>query len=276
MNKTVIVIPSRYASSRFPGKPLAKINGFTLLHRVVALAQYVAKQMENVSVLVATEDPTIAKHAKDIGAASVLTSAKCPTGSDRVLEALRKTEDMPRFAINLQGDAPFTDPYAIKVIIEAFQKNPQLEVVTPVHRLTWSDLERLRKAKQTTPFSGTTAIVNQDGQAIWFSKAIIPTIRDEPKEKEKNRLSPVHQHMGLYGFRTDILEKFCALKPSFYEELEGLEQLRMVENGIKVQTIDIDIEPGRIQSGIDSMDDLTRAEARIREFGDPMDRYKPL
>jgi len=146
----------------------------------------------------------------------------------------------------------------LQALIKAFENNP--EVVTPVHRLSWDDFDRLREAKKTTPFSGTTAIV-KDGRALWFSKNIIPAIR---KEDRSALLSPVYQHMGLYGFRVDILERFCALPQGYYEQLEGLEQLRMLENEIEVTAVPVDIDQGQIQSGIDTPEDLARAEEMLK------------
>lgn len=265
-----IIIPARYSSSRFPGKPLAKIAGKTMLQRVTHLAKYAARDFPHIGVCVATDHPQIQKHSKDIGVACVLTDPKCPTGSDRALASLKGIKEKPDFVLNLQGDAPFTEPMAIKRIIEAFYENTNYEVITPVHRLTWGDLDRLIEAKKTTPFSGTTAIVSESGQALWFSKHIIPAMRDEQTMRMESQFSPVNQHMGLYGFRTDILEKYCSLPPSNYEQLEGLEQLRMLENDIKIQTVEIELTPGRIQSGIDTAEDVDRAEANIRRFGDPM------
>lgn len=274
--KVAVVIPARYGSKRFPGKPLAKIAGKTMLERVVALAKHATRHFDDIGLCVATEHPQVQAHAKQIGVPCIMTDPKCPTGSDRVLAALSQIKNKPDFILNLQGDAPFTEPLAIQRIFEAFLENPEHEVITPVHRLRWKDLDRLRESKQTTPFSGTTAIVHENGQALWFSKNIIPAIREESKMREEQDLSPVYQHMGLYGFRADILEKYCALKPSPYEELEGLEQLRMLENGIKIQTVEIELQPGRIQSGIDTLEDLDRAEKNIQKLGDPLDEYITL
>lgn len=263
-----IVIPARYASTRFPGKPLAEIAGKSMLQRVVELAQSSSAEMEHVDVLVATEDARIADHAAEIGVAYVMTSEECATGSDRALEAIGHLEHKPDYVLNLQGDAPFTNPDAVRAILDAFHSDEDIEVVTPVHQLRWDDLDRLREAKKDAPFSGTTAIINQDGQALWFSKQILPAIRKEDAMRAGTQYSPVHQHMGLYGFRVDILEKFCALPQSSYEQLEGLEQLRMIENNIKVQTVKIDVAPGRMQSGIDTPEDLKRAEAILAEYGE--------
>ena len=261
--KLTIAIPARYASTRFPGKPLEVIGGQSMLSRVVDLAKKVAGDFDDINIFVTSEDKRIEDHVKELDVPCLMTPASCPTGSDRVLSALRQLDEWPDYVINLQGDAPFTPPTVLKALITAFQDNPRAEVVTPVHQLSWSDLDRLREAKKVTPFSGTTAIVNERGQALWFSKNILPAIRKEDALRNAGDPSPVHQHMGLYGFRTDILEKFCALPQGIYEQLEGLEQLRMIENGIKVSAVKVDIPPGTIQSGIDTPEDVKRAEALL-------------
>lgn len=266
MSKIAIVIPARYGSTRFPGKPLAEISGKSMLQRVAELAEKAAAGRDDIDVLVTTEDERIADHAKGIGAKCVMTSPDCPTGSDRALEAIQQLDEKPDFVLNLQGDAPFTPLEAIEKMLGAF--DTQTEVVTPVHQLRWGDLDRLRESKKTTPFSGTTAIINENSEALWFSKNIIPGIRKEDDLRESSELSPVHQHMGLYGFRVDILERFVTLPQSNYEQLEGLEQLRMLENGIAVRVVKIHVEPGRMQSGIDTPEDLERAEKLLTELGE--------
>lgn len=258
--KLAIAIPARYGSTRFPGKPLAMIAGKTMLERVVDVAREAAKTCDDVQIFVTSEDKRIHDHAQQIGVACIDTPASCLTGSDRVLSAIRQLDVWPDFIINLQGDAPFTPPDVLVKIFDAFQQNNRLEVVTPVHRLRWSDLDRLRETKAQTPFSGTTAVLSPQGRALWFSKNILPVMRKEEELRGCEALSPVYQHIGLYGFRCDVLEKFCMLPQSRYEELEGLEQLRMLENGIHVQTVAIEIEEGAIQSGIDSPEDIARAE----------------
>lgn len=265
--KIAIAIPARYGSTRFPGKPLAEIGGRSMLSRVVTLAKNVAAKHEGIDVFVTTEDQRIADHASEIGAECVITPEDCATGSDRVLAALKERAEngieMPDFALNLQGDAPFTPPSVVEAIIGAFQDNPKAEIVTPVHLLSWDDLDRLRAAKETTPFSGTTAIVDAHGQALWFSKNIIPAIRKEDALRAANGFSPVHQHIGLYGFRTDVLERFCALPQGHYEQLEGLEQLRMIESGMRITAVCVEIDKGTIQSGVDTPEDLARANETI-------------
>ncbi len=262
--KTAIAIPARYGSSRFPGKPLVKIAGETMLSRVVTLAKKVAQETKNTTVFVTTEDHRVAEHAESLKIPCLMTSTTCKTGSDRVLAALRQLNEWPDMVLNLQGDAPFTPPSVLVALIETFHATPRTEVITPVHRLSWPDLDRLREIKRATPFSGTTALIDPQNRALWFSKAIIPAIRDEDHLRTLMQKSPVYQHMGLYGFRPDILEKFCALPQSPYEKLEGLEQLRMLENGIRITTVPVDMPEGFIQSGIDTPDDVKRAEFMIR------------
>lgn len=257
MTNIAIVIPARYGSTRFPGKPLEMIAGKTMLERVADVANTAAS---DVDVLVTTEDKRIADHAAQLGLECIMTGEDCATGSDRVLAAIKQAHRNYDFVINLQGDAPFTPPGVIAALISAWKTNPTLDVVTPVHQLSWENLDRLRESKKTTPFSGTTVTVDKYGRALWFSKNIIPTIR---KEDRAAKLSPVLQHIGLYGYKTAALEAFCALPQGTYEKLEGLEQLRLLENGIAIQTVRVEIESGLIQTGIDSPEDIERAEALL-------------
>ncbi len=266
--KFAIAIPARYGSTRFPGKPLAMIAGKTMLNRVLDIANKAAEPYDDISVFIATDDKRIEDHAKELGAPCLQTLPSCRTGSDRVLSAIRQLNEWPDFIINLQGDAPFTPPKLIQQIFNAFKENPRAEVITPVHKLSWNDLDRLKEAKTKTPFSGTTAIINEQNRALWFSKNIIPAIRNEETLRNESNISPIYQHIGLYGFRSDILEKFCLLPQGKYEKLEGLEQLRMLENDITIQTVNIDISEGMIQSGIDSPEDIKRAEKHIKKYGE--------
>ncbi len=261
--KTAIIIPARYGSTRFPGKPLAKIGGITMLQRVVETARRATEERPDVALMVATEDERIEKHCREIGIDCVMTPEDCPTGSDRVLEAARRAGGKFDVLIGLQGDAPFTPLQAIRSICDVFRTRTDIEVATPVVRLRWSELLALREAKKTTPFSGTTAIIDESGRALWFSKTIIPAIRSEENLKKQSEYSPVYQHIGLYGYRRDVLERFVSLPQSYYETLEGLEQLRLLENGIHVQALVIETDPGLAQAGIDSPEDIVRAEALL-------------
>ena len=126
----------------------------------------------------------------------------------------------------------------------------------------------MRESKKTTPFSGTTAIIDATGKALWFSKNILPAIRKEEQMRAGDETySPVHQHLGLYGFRRDILEKFVNWPQGHYEQLEGLEQLRLLENGVSIQAFTLDVPLGLVQAGVDSPEDVTRAEEALAKYG---------
>jgi 3-deoxy-manno-octulosonate cytidylyltransferase (CMP-KDO synthetase) len=262
--KTVIVIPARYASSRFPGKPLHPINGVSLLARTAGAAQRAGKAT-GARVLIATDDQRIANHAKEIGVESVMTDPDLPSGTDRARAAVEAVAPDADFVVNLQGDAPFTPPAHIQALIDNAAK---ADVVTPVIRLSWAALDDLRVRKKTTPFSGTTCIRGSDGEAIWFSKTILPAIRSEDRLRKAGPLSPVLQHVGLYGYRRAALERIAKLSPSHYEELEGLEQLRFLENGLSVHAVDV--EAGKLPSaGIDTPEDAEHAARMLAQHGDP-------
>jgi 3-deoxy-manno-octulosonate cytidylyltransferase (CMP-KDO synthetase) len=262
MSKTAIVIPARYGSTRFPGKPLIDIAGKTMLQRVCELAAQATQERDDCAILVATDDERILAHSQEIGYECVMTPQSCQTGSDRVMAAIKEKNINPDFIINLQGDAPFTPPSFVEAIIERWESSGA-EVITPVVQLDWAGLDRLRAAKEQTPFSGTTCIRSPQGHALWFSKNIIPAIRDEQELRKVSKLSPVFQHIGLYGYRTKTLGRFINLDKGHYETLEGLEQLRFLENGIAIDTVVVATDEKFIQAGIDSPEDLKRANSLL-------------
>lgn len=257
--KISIIIPARYASKRLPGKPLISIAGQSMLSRVVAIAKEAATNYKGVSFLVATDDERIASHCDELGVEWVMTPVSCLTGSDRVREAIRSALPKPDFVVNLQGDTPLTPPSYVSAIIDAFLSNPKVQVVTPVVRLSWEELDLLRESKHKTPFSGTCAIIDKEGRAIWFSKNIIPAIRNEDSLRESEQLSPIFKHVGIYGYTPEVVEAFTTWEPSHYELLEGLEQLRILENGVTIQTVTVK-NSGRPIIGVDSPEDVIRVE----------------
>nr|WP_166945075.1 3-deoxy-manno-octulosonate cytidylyltransferase [Sphingopyxis panaciterrae] len=263
----MIVVPARFGSSRLPGKPLLKIAGRTLLERVVAVAQAAAAHAGDCDVLVATDDPRIADHARDLGVEVALTAADLDSGSARAFAAAGLRERPPAIVVNLQGDAPFVSPLVVAQLIET-QRQGGADVVTPVYRLDWDRLDRLRTHKQVAPFSGTTCVRGPDGRALWFSKTILPALREETALRQAGPLSPVWQHVGLYCYRIAALQWFAGAAPGPYEALEGLEQLRFLENGWSIATVEID-PPRHALSGIDTPADLTLAEEAIARLGDP-------
>ncbi len=264
--RVLIAIPARYGSSRFPGKPLVKINGKEMLLRVWEIAKQAAAKFPNgvVECAVGTEDQRIIDFCKNHNIICYMTAENCLTGTDRVREVMEYGEK-PEFVVNLQGDNPFCSAEFVAAIIKAYLQDNLVQVVTPVAQLSWAELKQLREHKKITPFSGTCAIVDPNTkQAIWFSKNIIPAIRQEDSYRKQNTKSPVLQHIGLYGYTAQTLIKIANLPETQYEHCEGLEQLRFLENGIKIKVVEVELDGSNIISGIDSPEDLARAEELFR------------
>ena len=266
--RAILIIPARYGSTRLPGKPLTRISGRTMLSRVCGIARAAARDNGDVDIVVATDDARIGAHCEEIGAPWVMTPASCPSGTDRALAALRKLPQAYDVAINLQGDAPLTPPDFIAVMLQAFEDDPTIEVVTPAARLSWPELDQLRTHKRDTPFSGTCVVVDPNGNARWFSKQIIPAMRNEEALRRQGGLSPVRRHIGLYGYTRKMLETYVTLPAGHYEQLEGLEQLRVLEHGYGIRVVQVDYRGRAAMSGVDSPEDIARAEALIARHGE--------
>lgn len=216
------IIPARYASTRFPGKSLADIGGITMIERVYRQA---SKSKSLSKVVVATDDDRIFSHVKNFGGEAVMTSAGHPSGTDRCFEALKKTSGVYQYVINIQGDEPFIDPGQIDELA-AILKDHKTELATlmmPAH-----SSEEL--------FSNTTAkiVVNSKKEALYFSRQAIPFFRDK-KPEEWHKHFTYYLHVGMYAYRTDVLEKITGLPPSSLENTEMLEQLRWLENGFTIR-----------------------------------------
>ena len=266
--RAIVIIPARYGSTRLPGKPLTRIAGQTMLSRVYAIAHAAARDNGDMHVLVATDDPRIGAHCEEIGALWVMTAATCRSGTDRALAALRQLPQAYDVVINLQGDAPLTPPDFIAAMLRTFEADPAIEVVTPAVRLSWSELDQLRVRKAETPFSGTCVVVDTNGNARWFSKQIIPAMRNEDALRRQGGLSPVLRHVGLYGYTRKMLETYVTLPAGHYEQLEGLEQLRLLEHDYGIRVVEVDYRGRAAMSGVDSPADVARAEALIARHGE--------
>ncbi len=255
-----MVIPARYGSRRFPGKPMAPISGATLLHRVWLIARAVTGVSQ---VSIATDDQRVAEHARGFGASVIMTSPECENGTVRVHQAMRTLARPPEAVINFQGDAVLTPPWVLQGLVDAFHADPSARLVTPAVPLGWDELEELRKSKETTPFSGTLVVFDRAMNALYFSKTIIPSLRS----RDSARPPPVYRHIGLYGYRFETLERLAALAPTPLEQAEGLEQLRALENGIPIRIVLTDYR-GRTHWSVDSPEDAVQVAALIARDGE--------
>src|SRR5437764_10664084 len=216
--KAVGIIPARWSSTRFPGKPLHLIAGKPLLRHVWERCQRAEKLH---ALIVATDDMRIAEAAFDWGAEVAVTSPKHRSGTDRVAEVARHAKNF-EFVINIQGDEPLIDPRLIDDLVEKLQSDRKIDIVTAAHPF-------LNPADAESPHQ-TKVVVDRNNCALYFSRSVIP-YSAEPSRVRYLR------HQGIYGFRRDALLRFVQWKPSLLERAESLEQLRALENGVKVHVL---------------------------------------
>ena len=266
--KILIVIPARYQSTRLPGKPLYKIAGIPMIKRVAQIAAYVSRKFEDCKYVVATDDDKIVNFCNQEKINVIMTSEECTSGTERCFDAVKRATDKPDFVINLQGDNPLCPPWFLTQMIEEWKANDKGQVFTPFVQLTWEALDALRETKKVTPYSGTTCQVDKMGYALTFSKLNLPAIRKEEALRLKLAKSPVRRHIGLYAYTYDALEKYFELEAGEYEEPEGLEQMRFVEHGIPIKLVEVDYRDRKGMSGVDSPEDIARAEDIIKECGE--------
>jgi 3-deoxy-manno-octulosonate cytidylyltransferase (CMP-KDO synthetase) len=263
--RIAILVPARYGSTRFPGKPLAMLGGQTVLSRVVENAKEAGADA-GADVYVTSDDQRIADHAAELDVPCLMTPESCRTGSDRVWAAAQALDPLPDLVLNLQGDAPLIPASVIKAVIDGAYAS-SADIITPAVQLSWDDLDIFREHKKETPHSGTTVVHNDQYEAFWFSKNLLPAIRNENKLREASQLSPVLRHIGMYAYRIEALEKFAQLPESQYEKLEGLEQLRALENRMRIQVVPVSLPSLAFMSGIDTQEDLAKAEKLLAAHG---------
>ena len=258
MSGTVIIIPARLASRRFPRKMLAPLAGMSLIRRSF-LAASAARGVDE--VFVATDSEEIARDVEGIGARVVMTDETPRNGTERVAQALERMELRPDLVVNFQGDAPLTPPWFVEELIAAAVKHPEADMLTPVLRCSPRALESLLADRREGRVGATTAVFDRSGRALYFSKEVIPhgaTPRDEPVE--------VFHHVGLYAYRPQALRRYMALPQGRLERLEGLEQLRFLENGLHIQAVEVDAR-GRTFWEVNNPQDIPLVEAALAEQG---------
>lgn len=265
---TLIVIPARYGSTRLPGKPLQMIAGKSLLHRVCAIGLSAVAEVTAAKVIVATDDERIAEHAEAIGVSAVMTPEDCASGTDRCYHAAQKFAPEARYILSLQGDAPLTPVTYIRALIDTLLSDPTVMMATPIVQLSWQSLAQLRSEKLSTPHSGTTVIRKANGNAHWFSKQIIPLIRGEDRLSQQSEWSPVYKHIGVYAYTQSMLQRFVEMPLGHYEQLEGLEQLRVLEQGYDIRTVVVPQSQYPIIPGVDTAIDVERVVQLLQEYGE--------
>lgn len=226
------IIPARYASSRFPGKPLALVNGKPMIQRVYEQA---SKAFENVCV--ATDDQRIYDAVADFGGKVVMTSENHSSGTDRCFEALNnytKESGMTfDIVVNVQGDEPYIQPEQLKLLGECFS-DESVELATLV--------KRVRDKEEFLNHNAPKVIVDNNSFALYFSRAPIPFPRDMEITDSYVEQTKLYRHIGLYGYRSSTLARICAMEQSFLEKTEKLEQLRWLENGLKIKVAETNEE----------------------------------
>lgn len=235
-NTFIGIIPARYASTRFPGKPLVMIDGMSMLQRVYVQAQ---KTQHLNKVIVATDDKRIADHVIDFGGEVMMTSPLHQSGTDRCAEVISKLDMQYDIAINIQGDEPYIQPEQIDLLCTCFD-NEQTDIATLIKHTTATD--------EINNPNVVKAVISKTQRALYFSRSPIPFNRNKKEDVA------YHKHIGIYAYRVSVLKQLAALAEGLLEQAESLEQLRWLENGFYIQTALTNFE----NIAIDTPEDLER------------------
>jgi 3-deoxy-manno-octulosonate cytidylyltransferase (CMP-KDO synthetase) len=261
---SVILIPARYASSRYPGKPLVELKGAsgtpkTLIQRSVEAA----RRVRGISgVFVVTDDERIAEACAPAKVGVIMTSPECRNGTERCAEALAQLHE-PELVINLQGDALLTPPGFVEALIARMQDDRDALVATPAMRLRSDEVRALQAEEAAGRVGGTTVVTNDLGHALYFSKRLIPHL---PGGALSGEMSPVRLHVGVYAYRPEALERYVATPVSALETLEGLEQLRFLVAGVPVAVVDVETPPFALRE-LNNPEDVAPIEQALSEAG---------
>lgn len=230
MTPFAIIIPARYASTRYPGKPLAILRGAdgspkSLIQRSWECAQAVDGAM---GVWVATDDERIADAVETFGGKVVMTSPDCANGTERCADAIERLGPIAPIVVNLQGDAPLSPATLIPTLVKRLDEEPDAAMATPAVRCASTTLAHLRADAAAGRVGGTTAVFSRSGRALYFSKRILPYLPDDAPDNVAEKAN-VHLHLGLYACRVDALRRYPGYAPAAFEQAEGLEQLRFLD-----------------------------------------------
>lgn len=261
----LVVIPARYASSRYPGKPLVPLTGAsgvarTLIERSWLAASTVAGVDR---VVVATDDRRIRNTCAGFGAEVVMTSSTCVNGTERCAEAHAALGGAYDIVVNLQGDAPLTPHWFVEDLIAGLRGAPDAGMATPVLRCDGAALNGFLADRRADRVGGTTAVFAADNSAMYFSKEVIPFTTETYADDAQ---TPVFHHVGVYAFRPDALAAYPGWPLGPLERLEGLEQLRFMENGRRVLCVEVQARDRQFWE-LNNPEDVPRLEAMMAEMG---------
>jgi 3-deoxy-manno-octulosonate cytidylyltransferase (CMP-KDO synthetase) len=259
-----VLIPARYASSRYPGKPLVELKGAKgaakpLIRRSVEAA----RRVRGVSgVFVVTDDERIAEACAPAKVGVIMTSPECRNGTERCAEALAQLHQ-PDLVINFQGDALLTPPGFVEALIARMEDDRDALVATPAMRLRSEEVRALQAEEAAGRVGGTTVVTDNFGRALYFSKRLIPHLPPGALDRE---MSPVRLHVGVYAYRPEALERYAATPVSELETLEGLEQLRFLAAGVPVAVVDVETPPFALRE-LNNPEDVAPIEQALAEAG---------
>lgn len=261
----LIAIPARYASTRYPGKPLVPLTGVSGHARsLIERSWRAAMSVEGVDrVVVATDDTRIAHAATAFGAEVVMTSERCGNGTERCAEAHDALGGAFDIVVNLQGDAPLTPPWFVEALIAGLNEAEDAEIATPVLRCDGATLNGFLEDRRAGRVGGTTAVFGARNEGLYFSKEVIPYTAKTYADTDD---TPVFHHVGVYAYRPQALAAYPAWPVGPLEQLEGLEQLRFLENGRQVLCVEVDAR-GRQFWELNNPQDVPRIEAMMAEMG---------
>lgn len=260
-----IVIPARYASQRYPGKPLVALEGATgVKQSLIERSWHAAKAVVGVDrVIVATDDDRIADVSSGFGAEVMMTSSECRNGTERCAEVAAKLGDESEIIVNLQGDAPLTPAWFVEGLIDGLRSDDTVALATPVLRCDGAALNGFLEDRKAGRVGGTTAVFDANNHALYFSKEVIPFTT---KKYSDIAQTPVFHHVGVYAYRPNDLIKYLASPVGPLEALEGLEQLRFLESGLEVLCVEVEAR-GRQFWELNNPEDVARLEQMMRQMG---------
>ena len=261
----LIVIPARYASTRYPGKPLVTLKGASGQEKsLIQRSWEAAKQVRGADrVVVATDDARICVAAEAFGAEVVMTSETCENGTERCAEAVAVLGGGFDIVVNLQGDAPLTPHWFVEDLVAGLKSDTSAEVATPVLRCDGRALNGFLEDRKAGRVGGTTAVFSRDRHALYFSKEVVPFTSKRYGDGDE---TPVFHHVGVYAYRPGPLAEYAVWDSGPLEQLEGLEQLRFMERGRSILCVEVQAK-GRQFWELNNPEDLPRIEAMMAEMG---------